>query len=132
MNNNKQNQFDDLNYQKPNRTPVDDFAEWYEKNGKTAKSKNTDEYKQLKERYEKDPNSLNNTELMTLGQYQLDEQRNKDSKDKQRQADKDKQELEKQRQEDEEMIRMSEEQYKVFEQMERLSKAFQELNNIEK
>ncbi|TRM10339.1 hypothetical protein FH966_00615 [Lentibacillus cibarius] len=115
-----------------NHEIVDVFANWYDNNGKTVQPKQSNDYEDLKQRYNEDPSSLNPTELIQLGSYERNQQENEVAKERQdsasqieedHQKDKTKQEADK--------IRLNDDQMKVFEQMESLSQEFRKLNDIE-
>jgi len=80
------NQFDNLNYQKAKRTPLYDIIQGYAQRG-TSKPNNdpaSDSMKVLQEQYRRDPNSLNPTQLLTLGLYELNQKREKNSEEQQK------------------------------------------------
>lgn len=82
----KNNQFDGLNYTPPKRTAVDDFAQWYEENGKTIEPETRSEIDILREQYEKNPDSLTSIQLLTLGMAALDKKNEKESQERQKAA----------------------------------------------
>lgn len=80
----RNNEFDNLNYKEPNRTPLDDIAEWYEKNNSIKQRTPSDSVEAIRQRYDRDPNSLSPIELLTLGMANLDTRNKADSKKRQR------------------------------------------------
>ncbi len=80
----RNNEFDNLNYQEARRQPIHDIADWYEKKSPVKESEPSDSVEALRERYRKDKDSLSPIELLTLGMANLQEERNKKAKERQK------------------------------------------------
>jgi len=84
----KNNNYDGLNYEKPKYNPIDDLTKWYEQNGKSKPNNEaaSDSVEALRQQYEKDPSSLNSTQLLTLGMAELNEKNEAESQERQKKA----------------------------------------------
>lgn len=114
-------------------TPLDMISSWYEQNGKGDKppKQNDEQYETLKRKYQENPNSLNPTEMLILGQYEQDLKRSENGKKKQSAVNEYMNPYNQAKKEDEAMISSNSDEYKqLARQMEELSKAFQALNNF--
>lgn len=76
-----------LNYQKPQRTPLDDIREAYKKADNITEDKPSDGFEALQRRYNEDPTSLNPTEMLTLGMYMQQEERNRKNAERNQSVD---------------------------------------------
>ena len=82
----KNNPFDGLNYEKPNYSPVQDFAKWYEENAKSKPNENKSEVDRLREQFNRDPESLSPIQRLTLGFAELSKKNEEQSLQRQAKA----------------------------------------------
>ncbi|MGX6441862.1 hypothetical protein ACWM35_01345 [Neobacillus sp. K501] len=125
----KFNQFDNLNYQKAKRQPLDDIAEGYKKRNPMKEEVPSDSIEALRKLYNADPNSLNPTQLLILGMSEL-QKKNKEEMEKRQKAVNDYMNpYNAAKKQDEEMISARSEEFEqLARQMQELQKAFAELN----
>ncbi|MCQ6277304.1 hypothetical protein JMM81_20740 [Bacillus sp. V3B] len=91
----KNNQYDGLNYQEKKYSPMDLIIQGYAERGNSQANTDpaSDSLKALKEQFQRDPNSLNPMQLLTLGSYEYSIKNQEQSEQQQRKAnefDKDK------------------------------------------
>lgn len=127
----KNNEFDGLNYQNPKYSPVQDFAKWYEQNGKSKVNDQpaSDSVEALQKRFAEDPESLSPVERLSLGFANLNAKNEAEAKERQAKANEFRQEYEQQRKEDKEFISTRSEEYqKLARDMAEMQSEFQKLN----
>lgn len=107
----KNNQFDNLNYEKPKYNPLDDFKTFYKESGKSKPLETPDPLQQLRELNKKNPEALSPLQRLTLGMAELNEKNEAESQAQQQSANEQQQEHDKQKAEDKELISMKSEEY---------------------
>jgi hypothetical protein len=121
----KNNPFDGLNYQNPKRTAVDDFAEWYKQNRKTAEPEKRSEIDMIRDQYKKDPESLSPIQRLILGFADLTDKNHKESLERQAKSYDQQQKF----QEQQEMISVKSKEFKTLaDNIAALQAEFQRLN----
>ncbi|PRS16528.1 hypothetical protein C6W27_09000 [Bacillus paralicheniformis] len=101
-----------LNYQEAKGRPIDNMSKGYEQRN-TAKKTNkpSDSFEQLRKQYRNDPNSLNPTQLLTLGMYELKSKQDEQTKEQQKNANEYMKKHEDDKKQDEEMISSKSDEY---------------------
>ncbi|TYS68834.1 hypothetical protein FZC76_07805 [Sutcliffiella horikoshii] len=125
----RNNEFDNLNYQKAKRQPLNDLADWYAKNSPVKEDTPSDSVEALRSRYVQDPNSLSPIELLSLGMANLNAKNYSESKEKQKAVNEYMKPYNEAKKENEEYISTNSEKFEqLAKNMAELQKAFAELN----